>query len=88
MAEGGWECLGLHQRAGMDKIVEKTKSQGEQTLGVENHTRLARSLDTQMNALKFCSSKGIRALHVAIPDLFVSENPTMVFVRSVLGTAS
>ena len=78
----------LHHRAGMDKIVEKTESQGEQTVVVENHTRLARSLDTQMNALKFCSSKGIRALHVAIPDLFVSENPTMVFLRSVLGTAS
>ena len=78
----------LHQRAGIDKIVEKAKSQGEQTLVVENHTRLARSLDTQMDALKFCNSKGIRVLHAVIPDLFVSENPTMVFLRNVLGAAS
>jgi len=75
-------------REGISEVVKKSKLAGEQTIVVENHTRVARNLEVQTEAIKFCESHSIRLLHAAIPNLFTSKEPTVVFLRDVLGAAS
>jgi DNA invertase Pin-like site-specific DNA recombinase len=61
---------------------------GARTIIVENPSRFARDLVVQETGYAMLKARGIELIAADAPDSFLSETPTAVFVRQVLGAAA
>jgi DNA invertase Pin-like site-specific DNA recombinase len=69
-------------------MLAKIASNGARTILVETANRFARDLIVQETAWRHLRDQRIEVIAVDSPESFISETPTAVFIRQVLGAVS
>lgn len=78
----------VDSRAGFAAMLERVLSNGCRTIIVENASRFARDLIVQETGYAMLTARGITLIAADSPDSFVSDTPTAVMVRQILGAVS
>lgn len=72
-------------RAGFSEMLSYMLSNGARIVLVEDASRFARDLIVQETGYQMLKDQGIELIAVDSPDSFVSDTPTAVMVRQILG---
>lgn len=72
-------------RAGFRDMLAYMLSNGARTIIVENASRFARDLIVQETGYQALRTKGIELIAADAPDSFLSDTPTAVLIRQILG---
>ena len=80
--------LDILNRPEMMKMMVFCESTGIRTIIFENSTRLSRDLICQESGWEYLKNLGFTLISVDSPESFVSESPTSVLVRQILGCIS
>jgi len=75
-------------RPGFAEMMARLLGNGCRTIIVESAGRFARDLMTQETGFAMLQARGIELVAADAPDSFLSDTPTAVFVRQVLGAAA
>lgn len=75
-------------RPGFCAMLERVLTNGCRTIIVENASRFARDLIVQETGYHSLTARGITLIAADSPDSFVSDTPTAVMVRQILGAVS
>ena len=78
----------FEDRLGMQDFLARAVESGIDTLIIPDEQRLARNLMVQEEALSYLKKLGLKLLHSKIPQLFMSQDPLMIFLRQILGAFS
>lgn len=78
----------VDSRAGFAAMLERVLSNGCRMIIVENASRFARDLIVQETGYAMLTARGITLIAADSPDSFVSDTPTAVMVRQILGAVS
>lgn len=78
----------IDTRKGFSEMLVYLLGNGARTIIVETAGRFARDLMVQETGYQMLKLKGIELIAADSPDSFVSDTPTAVFIRQVLGAAS
>jgi DNA invertase Pin-like site-specific DNA recombinase len=72
-------------RPGFRDMLAYMLSNGARTIIVENASRFARDLIVQETGYAMLKARGIELVAVDAPDSFLSDTPTAVLIRQILG---
>ena len=75
----------FQDRPGMQDLLQRTVAASITELIVPDEACLARDLLVQEEALVYLKKMGLKLIHSKLPQLFVSDDPLMVFFRQILG---
>lgn len=75
-------------RPGFAQMLTYMLSNGARTIIVENASRFARDLIVQETGYQMLRAKGIELIAADSPDSFVSDTPTAVLIRQILGAVA
>jgi DNA invertase Pin-like site-specific DNA recombinase len=75
----------IHQRAGFAEMLTRVATNGAKTILLESPDRFARDLAVQLAGHDMLKGLGIDIIPASAPDFFLSDTPTAVLVRQVLG---
>ena len=78
----------IEARPGFLDMLGRIAGNGVRCILVETANRFARDLIVQETGWRFLQAKGIELVAVDSPDAFLSDTPTAVLVRQVLGAVS
>ncbi len=78
----------VDRRPGFSDMLAYMLSNGARTIIVENAGRFARDLIVQETGYQMLKARGIELIASDSPDSFVSDTPTSIFIRQVLGAVS
>jgi DNA invertase Pin-like site-specific DNA recombinase len=78
----------IDMRPGFAAALEKIAGNGVRTIVVETANRFARDLIVQETGYRRLHADGIDLIAADKPDQFVSDTPTAVLVRQILGAVS
>jgi DNA invertase Pin-like site-specific DNA recombinase len=78
----------VDSRAGFAAMLQYMLSNGARTIIVENASRFARDLIVQETGYQMLKSRGIELVAADSPDSFLSDTPTAVLVRQILGAVA
>lgn len=78
----------IDSRPGFCAMLERVLSNGCRMIIVENASRFARDLIVQETGFAMLTARGITLIAADSPDSFVSDTPTAVMVRQILGAVS
>lgn len=73
------------ERPGFMEMLRRVVSNGAKTILVESPDRFARDLTVQLAGHDMLKNQGIALIPATAPDFFISDTPTAVLVRQVLG---
>lgn len=72
-------------RPGFMEMLRRVANNGAKTIIVESPDRFARDLTVQLTGHDMLRDMGIELVPASAPDFFMSDTPTAVLVRQVLG---
>jgi len=72
-------------RPGFMEMLRRVANNGARTIIVESPDRFARDLTVQLTGHDMLRDMGIELVPASAPDFFMSDTPTAVLVRQVLG---
>lgn len=72
-------------RSGFMEMLRRVSINGAKTIIVESPDRFARDLTVQLTGHDMLRDMGIELVPASAPDFFMSDTPTAVLVRQVLG---
>jgi len=72
-------------RSGFAQMLAYMLSNGARTIIVENASRFARDLIVQETGYAMLKARGIELIAADAPDSFLSDTPTAVLIRQILG---
>jgi len=72
-------------RPGFAAMLAYINSNGARTIVVENASRFARDLVVQETGYAMLKARGIELIAADAPDSFLSDTPTAVLIRQILG---
>ncbi|MBQ0819150.1 recombinase family protein [Microvirga sp. HBU67558] len=75
-------------RPGFKSMMERLRSDGIQVIIVETANRFARDLIVQETGYEMLKERGITLIAADSPESFISDTPTAVLIRQVLGSVS
>jgi DNA invertase Pin-like site-specific DNA recombinase len=75
-------------RQGFNDMLAYMLGNGARTIIVENASRFARDLIVQETGYQALKAKGIELIAADSPDSFVSDTPTAVLIRQILGAVA
>jgi len=75
----------INARAGFRDMLAYMLGNGARTIIVENASRFARDLIVQETGYQALRAKGIELIAADAPDSFLSDTPTAVLIRQILG---
>lgn len=75
-------------RAGFAEMLAYMLSNGARTIVVENASRFARDLIVQETGYQMLKARGIELIAADSPDSFLSDTPTAVLIRQILGAVA
>lgn len=75
-------------RAGFAEMLQYMLSNGARTIIVENASRFARDLIVQETGYAMLKARGIELIAADSPDSFLSDTPTAVLIRQILGAVA
>lgn len=75
-------------RAGFREMMARMLSNCARTIVVENASRFARDLIVQETGYQALKAKGIELIAADSPESFVSDTPTAVLIRQILGAVA
>lgn len=78
----------IDTRPGFIAMLERVLSNGCRMIIVENASRFARDLIVQETGFAALTARGITLIAADSPDSFVTDTPTAVMVRQILGAVS
>jgi DNA invertase Pin-like site-specific DNA recombinase len=78
----------IEARPGFIDMLTRISGNGVRCVLVETANRFARDLIVQETGWRFLQAKGIELIAVDSPDAFVSDTPTAVLIRQILGAVS
>jgi len=78
----------IQDRPGFADMLARIAGNGVRCVLVETAIRFARDLIVQETGWRFLQDKGIELIAVDSPEAFVSDTPTAVLIRQVLGAVS
>lgn len=78
----------ISERAGFAEMLTRVATNGAKTILLESPDRFARDLAVQLAGHDMLKSMGIDIIPASSPDFFISDTPTAVLVRQVLGAIS
>jgi DNA invertase Pin-like site-specific DNA recombinase len=78
----------VETRAGFRDMLATMLSNCARTVIVENASRFARDLIVQETGYQALKAKGIELIAADSPDSFVSDTPTAVLIRQILGAVA
>jgi DNA invertase Pin-like site-specific DNA recombinase len=78
----------IEARRGFLDMLTRIAGNGVRCVLVETANRFARDLIVQETGWRFLKAKGIELIAVDSPDAFLSETPTAVLIRQILGAVS
>jgi DNA invertase Pin-like site-specific DNA recombinase len=78
----------IEDRPGFLAMLSRIADNGVRCILVETANRFARDLVVQETGWRFLQAKGIELVAVDSPEAFLSDTPTAVLVRQVLGAVS
>ncbi len=78
----------VHGRPGFAEMLAYMLSNGARTIVVENASRFARDLIVQETGYQMLRAKGIELIAADSPDSFISDTPTAVLIRQILGAVA
>jgi DNA invertase Pin-like site-specific DNA recombinase len=78
----------IDSRKGFASMLAYMLGNGARTIIVENASRFARDLIVQETGYQALKAKGIELLAADSPDSFVSDTPTAVLIRQILGAVA
>src|SRR5690242_3565101 len=78
----------IEDRPGFLAMLSRISGNGVRCILVETANRFARDLVVQETGWRFLQAKGIELVAVDSPEAFLSDTPTAVLVRQVLGAVS
>src|SRR5215472_11588172 len=78
----------IEARPGFIDMLARIAGNGVRCVLVETANRFARDLIVQETGWRFLQSKGIELIAVDSPDAFLSDTPTAVLIRQILGAVS
>jgi len=78
----------IEDRPGFLAMLGRIAGNGVRCILVETANRFARDLVVQETGWRFLQAKGIELVAVDSPEAFLSDTPTAVLVRQVLGAVS
>jgi len=82
----GADCI--EGRPGFLAMLARIEGNGVRCILVETASRFARDLIVQETGWRFLQAKGIELIAVDSPDAFLSDTPTAVLIRQILGAVS
>jgi DNA invertase Pin-like site-specific DNA recombinase len=75
-------------RKGFSEMLSYMLSNGARTIVVENASRFARDLIVQETGYQMLKARGIELIAADSPDSFLSDGPTAVLIRQILGAVA
>jgi len=78
----------VDSRPGFADMLAYMLGNGARTIIVENASRFARDLIVQETGYQALKAKGIELIAADSPDSFVSDTPTAVLIRQILGAVA
>jgi DNA invertase Pin-like site-specific DNA recombinase len=75
-------------RQGFADMLAYMLSNGARTIIVENASRFARDLIVQETGYQMLKARGIELIAADAPDSFLSDTPTAVLIRQILGAVA
>jgi DNA invertase Pin-like site-specific DNA recombinase len=78
----------IEDRPGFAAMLARIESNGVRAILVETANRFARDLVVQETGWRFLQAKGIELIAVDSPEAFLSDTPTAVLIRQILGAVS
>jgi DNA invertase Pin-like site-specific DNA recombinase len=78
----------VDSRPGFADMLAYMLTNGARTIIVENASRFARDLIVQETGYQALKAKGIELIAADSPDSFVSDTPTAVLIRQILGAVA
>jgi DNA invertase Pin-like site-specific DNA recombinase len=75
----------IDARPGFRDMLAYMLSNGARTIIVENASRFARDLIVQETGYAMLKARGIELVAADAPDSFLSDTPTAVLIRQILG---
>ncbi len=75
-------------RQGFNEMLAYMLSNGARTIIVENASRFARDLIVQETGYQMLKARGIELIAADAPDSFLSDTPTAVLIRQILGAVA
>ena len=78
----------IEGRPGFSEMLSRIAGNGVRVVIVENASRFARDLVTQELGFRYLQSLGVTLIAADSPESFVSDTPTAILVRQVLGAVS
>jgi DNA invertase Pin-like site-specific DNA recombinase len=78
----------IESRAGFSAMLARIAGNGVRVVLVENSSRFARDLVTQELGYLYLQRLGVKLIACDSPDSFVSDTPTAILVRQILGSVS
>jgi DNA invertase Pin-like site-specific DNA recombinase len=78
----------IEDRPGFAAMLARIESNGVRAILVETANRFARDLVVQETGWRFLQARGIELIAVDSPEAFLSDTPTAVLIRQILGAVS
>jgi DNA invertase Pin-like site-specific DNA recombinase len=78
----------IDQRPGFRAMLDRIASNGVRLILVESPDRFARDLAVQLAGHDYLKGLGVELVPASAPDFFMTDTPTAVLVRQVLGAIS
>src|SRR4029077_11805666 len=76
------------ERPGFKAMLDRIAGNGVRVILVESPDRFARDLSVQITGHDYLRSLGVELVPTSAPDFFITNTPTAVLVRQVLGAIS
>jgi DNA invertase Pin-like site-specific DNA recombinase len=78
----------VDSRKGFSEMLSYMLGNGARTIIVENASRFARDLIVQETGYQMLKARGIELIAADSPDSFLSDGPTAVLIRQILGAVA
>jgi DNA invertase Pin-like site-specific DNA recombinase len=78
----------IEARPGFVEMLARIEGNGVKTILVETANRFARDLVVAETGWRFLQAKGVDLIAVDSPEAFLSDTPTAVMIRQILGAVS
>jgi DNA invertase Pin-like site-specific DNA recombinase len=78
----------IGDRPGFKAMLDRIAGNGVRTIIVESPDRFARDLIVQLTGHDYLKTLGVELVPASAPDFFLTDTPTAVLVRQVLGAIS
>ena len=75
----------IGDRPGFKAMLDRIAGNGVRTIIVESPDRFARDLTVQLTGHDYLKKLGVELVPASAPDFFLTDTPTAVLVRQVLG---